>query len=135
MARGTASSTTTPRTIGRSRPWTAGTRSRTSSSSTWPSASSPRRGKRTMCTMIAMKIPVTGGGKGATGWFSVSEAIVGYDHTTYMKNEHALLLDFVNPDLDPSARVAVELDIASAKALLAQLKATIEAAEESGVPE
>ena len=88
-----------------------------------------------MCTMIAMKIPVTGGGQGATGWFSVSEAIVGYDHTTYMKNEHALLLDFVNPDLDPSARVAVELDIASAKALLAQLKATIEAAEESGVPE
>jgi hypothetical protein len=88
-----------------------------------------------MCTMIAMKIPVTGGGKGATGWFPVSEAIVGYDHTTYMKNEHALLLDFVNPDLDPSARVAVELDIASAKALLAQLKATIEAAEESGVPE
>jgi hypothetical protein len=88
-----------------------------------------------MCTMIALKIPVTGGGKGPLGWFPVSEAIVGYDHTTYMKNEHALLLDFVNPAMDPSARVAVELDIASAKALLAQLKATIEAAEESGVPE
>src|SRR5215217_2314709 len=69
-----------------------------------------------MCTMIALKIPVTGGGKGPQGWFPVREAIVGYDHTTYMKNEHALLLDFVNPDLEPSARVAVELDIASGKA-------------------
>ena len=88
-----------------------------------------------MCTMIAMKIPVTGGGKGATGWFSVSEAIVGYDHTTYMKNEHALLLDFVNPDLEPSARVAIELDIASGKALIAQIQAAIDAAERSGVAE
>ena len=88
-----------------------------------------------MCTMIALKIPVTGGGKGAQGWFHVREAIVGYDHTTFMQNEHALLLDFVNPDLDPSARVAVELDIASGKALLAQLQAAIDAAEASGFPE
>ena len=88
-----------------------------------------------MCTMIALKIPVTGGGKGPQGWFPVSEAIVGYDHTTYMKNEHALLLDFVNPDLEPSARVAVELDIASGKALIAQIQAAIDAAERSGVAE
>jgi hypothetical protein len=88
-----------------------------------------------MCTMIALKIPVTGGGKGPLGWFPVSEAIVGYDHTTYLKNEHALLLDFVNPELEPSARVAVELDIASGKALVAQLQAAIDAAERSGVAE
>jgi len=88
-----------------------------------------------MCTMIALKIPVTGGGKGPQGWFPVREAIVGYDHTTYMKNEHALLLDFVNPDLEPSARVAVELDIASGKALIAQIQAAIDAAERSGVAE
>ena len=87
-----------------------------------------------MCTMIALKIPVTGGGKGPQGWFPVREAIVGYDHTTYMKNEHALL-DFVNPDLEPSARVAVELDIASGKALIAQIQAAIDAAERSGVAE
>ena len=88
-----------------------------------------------MCTMIAMKTPVTGGGKGPEGWFPVTQANVGYDHTTYMQSEHALLLDFVNPDLDPSARVAVELDIASGKALIAQLQAAIEAAERSGVAE
>ena len=88
-----------------------------------------------MCTMIALKTPVTGAGKGPQGWFAVRQANVGYDHTTYLQNEHALLLDFVNPDLDPSARVAVELDIASGKALIAQLQAAIEAAERSSVAE
>ena len=88
-----------------------------------------------MCTMIASKTRVTGGGKGPQGWFPVSELIVGYDHTTFMRNEHALLLDFMNPDLDASARVAVELDIASGKALIAQIQAAIDAAEQSGVHE
>jgi hypothetical protein len=60
---------------------------------------------------------------------------VGYDHTAYLQSEHALLLDFVNPELEPGARVAVELDIASGKALVAQLQAAIEAAERSGVAE
>ena len=88
-----------------------------------------------MCTMIALKTAVTGGGKGPQGWFPVTQANVGYDHTTYLRSEHALLLDFVNPDLDPSARVAVELDIASGKALIAQIQAAIDAAERSGVAE
>ena len=88
-----------------------------------------------MCTMIASKIQVTGGGKGPAGWFPVREDIVGYDHTTFMRNEHALLLDFMNPDLDASARVAVELDMASGKALIAQIQAAIDAAEQSGVHE
>jgi hypothetical protein len=83
--------------------------------------------------MIALTTRVTGGGKGAQGWFPVTQAIVGYDHTTYLREEHALLLDFVNPDLEPSARVAVELDIASGKALIAQIQAAIDAAERSGV--
>ena len=88
-----------------------------------------------MCTMIASKTPVTGGGKGPQGWFPVTQANVGYDHTTFLQNEHALLLDFVNPALDPGARVAVELDVASGKALVAQLRAAIDAAERSGVAE
>ena len=88
-----------------------------------------------MCTMIALKTTVTGGGKGREGWFPVTQANVGYDHAAYMQNEHALLLDFVNPDLGPSARVAVELDVASGKALIAQIQAAIDAAEQSGVAE
>ena len=88
-----------------------------------------------MCTMISMKTPITGSGKGAAGWFPVSQANVGFDHATHAQVEHALLLDFVNPALGASARVAVELDLASGKALVAQLQAAIAAAELSGVPE
>lgn len=88
-----------------------------------------------MCTMIASKTDVFGGGKGAHGWFPISQVIVGYDHTTFMRNEHALLIDFVNPSIDASARVAVELDIASGKALIAQIQAAIDEAERSGVKE
>ena len=86
-----------------------------------------------MCTMIQMRTAVSGGGKGAKGWFPVTQANVGYDHTSFLRQEHALLLDFVNPSMDPSARVAVELDIESGKALITQLQAAIEAAEKSGV--
>jgi hypothetical protein len=85
--------------------------------------------------MIASKTEIFGGAKGAQGWFPVNQAIVGYDHTTFMHNEHALLLDFVNPSIGPSARVAVELDIASGKALIAQIQAAIDAAEHAGVAE
>ena len=88
-----------------------------------------------MCTMISMKTPITGSGKGAAGWFPVSQANVGFDHATHAQVEHALLLDFVNPALGASARVAVELDLASGKALVAQLQAAIVAAELSGVAE
>jgi hypothetical protein len=85
--------------------------------------------------MIAVSTEVRGSGKGASGWFSLTRANVGYDHATHSENEHALLLDFVNPDMGPSARVAVELDIASGRALIEQIQAAIDAAEASGVPE
>jgi hypothetical protein len=85
-----------------------------------------------MCTMISMQTAVSGAGKGATGWFPISQANVGYDHATHSQFDHALLLDFVNPDLGVGARVAVEMDIASGKALMAQLQAAITEAERAG---
>ena len=88
-----------------------------------------------MCTMIALKTPVQGSGKGTAGWFPLSQANVGYDHATNGQFDHALLLDFVNPELGPSARVAIELDIASGKALIERLQAAIAAAEQSGFSE
>ena len=88
-----------------------------------------------MCTMISMSAPITGMGKGVAGWFPVTQANVGFDHATHAPLEHALLLDFVNPALGPGARVAVEMNIASGKALIEQLQAAIEAAELSGVAE
>jgi len=86
-----------------------------------------------MCTMISLRAPVSGGGKGASGWFPVTQVNIGYDHTSYLRQEHALLLDFVNPSINPGARVAVELDLDSGRALVAQLQAAIKAAEDSGL--
>jgi hypothetical protein len=88
-----------------------------------------------MCTMISMQTVVSGSGKGATGWFPISQANVGFDHATHSQLDHALLLDFVNPGMGAGARVAVEMDIASGKALVAQLQATIAEAERSGFTE
>ena len=82
-----------------------------------------------MCTMIAVSAAVTGSGKGPTGWFPVTRATVGYDHGTHSGTEHALLLDFTNYDLGVDARVALELDLGSGRALMAQLQSAIEAAE------
>jgi hypothetical protein len=45
-----------------------------------------------------------------------------------------LLLDFTNYELGTGARVAVELDLASGRALVEKLRAAIEAAEASGLP-
>lgn len=88
-----------------------------------------------MCTTISDTTSINGAGKGAAGWFPVTQATVAFDHATHYGAEHAVLLDFANYDLGTSARVAVELDVASAKALIEQLRATIAAAEASGLAE
>jgi hypothetical protein len=86
-----------------------------------------------MCTMIASSTLVRGMGKGPDGWFHLNRATVGYDHTTRSAAEHALLIDFTNYDLGLHDRVALELDLNSGRALLAQLQAAIEQAEASGI--
>jgi hypothetical protein len=88
-----------------------------------------------MCTSIQHSTRIAGSGKGTGGWFAVSQANVGFDHATHAQLDHALLLDFVNPALGPSARVAVEMNIASGKALVERLQAVIAEAERSGVAE
>ena len=58
-----------------------------------------------MCTMIAVSTPIRGSAKGPAGWFSLTQAHVGYDHATHGQFDHALLVDFVNPGLGLGARV------------------------------
>lgn len=86
-----------------------------------------------MCTMIANSTPVRGVGQGTDGWFPLTMATVGYDHATHSEDEHAVLIDFTNYDIGLHARVAVELDLESARALLEQLRSVLEQAEASGV--
>lgn len=85
-----------------------------------------------MCTMIAIQVKIDGSGKGTNGWFTLREADVSYDHPFNAPFEHALNIDFVNESLGPGARVAVELSVESARALVDTIKAVLEQAETGG---
>jgi hypothetical protein len=67
-----------------------------------------------MCTYQTERIDIEGSGKGATGWFSLENASVYYDHPVHAPAAHTLNIDFMNPAQGPAARVAVELDRGSA---------------------
>ena len=81
-----------------------------------------------MCTNIATTARITGSAKTGAGWSAVREATLGYDHATHLWTEHAVRIDFTG-----SGSAAVELDLASARALRDRLDEVIAAAEASGV--
>ncbi len=82
-----------------------------------------------MCTSIVEIVDAEGAGKGEGGWFVVTRAVVSWDHPHHALLEEAITIDFLNPVLEPAARVAVELTLQSAKALSAALAKAIAAAE------
>jgi len=79
-----------------------------------------------MCTWIVEKADVVGSGKGAQGWFTIDRANVAFDHPVHAPLDHALLIDFVNESMGPSARVAVELSAESAQGLVRAIIAALE---------
>jgi hypothetical protein len=79
-----------------------------------------------MCTYQTEKIAVRGSGKGSQGWFPVTDATIYFDHPVHFTDGHSLNIDFLNESKGPGARVAVELDAASARALAAAILATLE---------
>jgi uncharacterized protein DUF6295 len=78
-----------------------------------------------MCTYLTSTEQVVGTGLGANGWFSLEQAVVYFDHPQEAPVDHALCIDFRGPGSDPSKRVAVELDAASARALAESILATL----------
>ena len=70
-----------------------------------------------MCTHDTAHVSLSGSGKGAAGWFALSEASVYFDHPVHAPADHTLNIDFINPQLGPASRVALELDPGSARAL------------------
>ncbi len=80
-----------------------------------------------MCTYNTEKIGVTGSGKGASGWFALTDATVYFDHPVHAMADHTLNIDFLNPAKGPSARVAVELTAESARALATAIEAALAA--------
>lgn len=85
-----------------------------------------------MCTMIVRQVAMEGSGKGAAGWFAVRQANVSYDHPFHAALEHALNIDFVNEAQGPGARVAVELNLESARNLMETIRAVLAQAEAGG---
>ncbi len=85
-----------------------------------------------MCTMINQNAKIEGSAKGASGWFTVQQASVSYDHPFNAPYEHALNIDFVNASLGPSARVAVELSESSARELVRTILAVLDEAQTGG---
>ena len=81
-----------------------------------------------MCTYLTEKFAVDGSGKGAHGWFPVTEATVYVDHPQHHPQEHTVNVDFLNPGRGPSARVALELTEESALALVEAIRAALAAA-------
>ena len=81
-----------------------------------------------MCTYQTEQISIEGSGKGASGWFAVSEATVYFDHPVHAMAEHTLNIDFRNPAAGPAARVAVELTAESARELARAIEAALSAA-------
>jgi hypothetical protein len=81
-----------------------------------------------MCTYVTEKIELDGSGKGAAGWFPLTDATVYVDHPQHAPHEHTLNIDFINPAAGPAARVAVELTEESALALIAAIQAALASA-------
>jgi hypothetical protein len=82
--------------------------------------------------MIVKKVNIDGSGKGTSGWFTLNQANVSYDHPFHISREHALNIDFVNEGLGPGARVAVELSESAARCLVDAIQDVLLQAEAGG---
>ena len=85
-----------------------------------------------MCTSVVEIVEVSGAGNSEIGWFPLSRAVVSYDHPHHALLDDAITIDFVNADLGPAARTAVEITLESARALVGALERAIAEADEGG---
>lgn len=82
-----------------------------------------------MCTSIVEVTLADGMAKREQDWFELTHAVVSYDHARHALLDDAITIDFINTELPPGARAAVELTLESAKALQAALSKAIAEAE------
>jgi hypothetical protein len=78
-----------------------------------------------MCTYLTEHVEIDGSGKGVTGWFGANRATVYVDHPVHAPYGHTVNIDVINPELGPSARVALELTAESALALADAIRKAI----------
>jgi uncharacterized protein DUF6295 len=82
-----------------------------------------------MCTSIIEVVGADGMAKRGDEWFSLTQAVVAYDHARHAHLADVITLDFINTGLDPGARAGIELTLESAKELRSALDRAITAAE------
>jgi len=82
--------------------------------------------------MIVEKVKVDGSAKGTSGWFTLNQANISYDHPFNAPFEHALNIDFVNESQGLGARVAVELSEQAARELVKTILAVLDQADAGG---
>jgi hypothetical protein len=78
-----------------------------------------------VCTYVTTRASVAGSAYRGDEWFAVDRAVVYFDHPQDAALDHALCVDVWGGD----ARVAVELDAASARALAEAILATLDSDE------
>jgi hypothetical protein len=84
-----------------------------------------------MCTYSTEKVALArSSGKTRDGWAPMTEATVYYDHPVHAPDAHTVNIDFLAPERGPSARIAVELSLESARELLKALEVTVERAKD-----
>jgi hypothetical protein len=82
-----------------------------------------------MCTSIVEVVAADGAGKGRDAWFDLTHSVVSYDHPHHALLEEAITIDFMNSELGPEVRVAVELTLEAARALSGALARAIAQAD------
>jgi hypothetical protein len=75
-----------------------------------------------MCTYNTEHAKITGSGKGRTGWVSLTDATVYFDHPVHAQAEHTLNIDLTGAGDATGNRIAVELTAESARELVAAIE-------------
>ncbi len=79
-----------------------------------------------MCTYQTERLDIAASAKTSSGWTSMTEATVYFDHPVHFLAGHALMIDLLNPAQGPSARAALELNPESARALANAILSTLD---------
>ena len=87
-----------------------------------------------MCSWITEKTGIRAHGKGVSDWIPLTTANVYYDHPVSAPLDHALIIDFLDQQAGPGARVAVELSEESARSLVRAIEAALAAGEQCHDP-
>ena len=82
-----------------------------------------------MCTYLTQTADVAGYGYSREDAIRLRRAVVSLDHPRDVPLEHALCIDLRAENGDPSNRLAVELDPASARSLAEAILATLDSDE------